>query len=118
MDRKLALLTMHYPESKDNRFHPDPCYLDLTIYALKEPSVKSFVVSEVQEVEDRILMQLSNSRIVAAKTFDDEKGLRDIALELASKYNGVETGGYGGVEWTASFRLTSMDLILKDYFGL
>lgn len=116
MNKKLALLTLnHIPEGCQGRFNPDRSQLELGVYQLREPSTVP-ESSTGHTVESRMAMQLDGSQVLASKTFEDDRYIKDVVDELIKKYDGVESHSVGGVEWTAAFRITTTDRIINEYF--
>jgi hypothetical protein len=117
MNRKLALLTMYHKQDPDlpGRFGDDPHYLELGVYQLLEPSTEKPWDSRLS-VENRMREQLENAQVLATKTFEDARDLHTIVGELVARYEGVHSGGVGGIQEEAAFRVTYADKILSEYF--
>lgn len=123
MGRKLVLLTLHHlPKGREGPFGQDKQYVEIGVYDLMEPVLVPLERSE-NSLENRVIGQinLDQGQILAAKTFVDKKDSRDILKETIKEYNGVGPVGSENQSFSVfygQFRITSLDRILKEYFGI
>jgi len=115
MTKKLYILTIHYIRMGFKGKFPEKSQLEIGIYQLTEPKQDHKDITDFT-LEHSIGTQLKHSQFVDAKTFYDDRNLKSIADELASKYEGYVMGGVPKVDYIAAFRITQLERILKEIF--